>query len=122
MCVHDVFAMKFSSFMCYDTISYYDSTTLILTSLINVPHQIFANMTCMILLLMILSLGLVLSCVDASIFRHCGFSTPLAFSTPHRSTSIKPWASHGRFRIITTAMRRAPLVEMGTVRPDRLRT
>jgi hypothetical protein len=52
--VYDVFAIKFSRFTCYDTVSYYDIIPS-LTSLIGAPYQIFANIACMILL-MILSL------------------------------------------------------------------
>jgi hypothetical protein len=47
MCVHDVFVMKFMILLSF------------LTSLVDVTHQIFANMVCMILLL-ILPLELVL--------------------------------------------------------------
>jgi hypothetical protein len=28
ICVYDVFATKFSSFTCYDTVSYYDTTPI----------------------------------------------------------------------------------------------
>jgi hypothetical protein len=46
-CVHDVFGIKFSSFTCYDTVLYYDTTHISLTLLIviNWCASFFANFT-----------------------------------------------------------------------------